>query len=169
VTVIEPYVESGTFLYDPPIARSTWPSCGRGFDFSAGDTFTLHPRFERSNRDCFSYEAEPRELANVTLGKLELAAGLLDGAPALVTARYEATVAPDCPGHSWSLQIDVYGGRPFAESVPGQLPAVVMVRRFSPTRPFAPGCHRPGATTSDTENGRFTCRDAFVVKLERIP
>jgi hypothetical protein len=170
VTVVEPYVEGGNFSFDPAIAKSASPSCGRGFDFSAGDTLKLRSGRERLSLSCLTREAEPSDLANVTLGKVELPAGAAtDGPTALVTPRYEATVGADCPGHLWEVQIDVYGGQPFAESVSGRLPAVVMVRRFSPTRPFAPGCHRPGATTSDTVNGRFDCRDAFVVKLEPVP
>jgi hypothetical protein len=170
VTVVEPYVEGGNFSFDPAVAKSASASCGRGFDFSAGDTLKIRSGRERLSLSCWTREAEPSDLANVTLGKVELpAGGATDGPTALVTARYEATVGSDCPGHLWEVQIDVYGGQPFAESVPGQLPSVVMVRRFSPTRPFAPGCHRPGATTSDTVNGRFDCRDAFVVRLERVP
>jgi hypothetical protein len=166
VTVVEPYVDGGTFAFDAAVAKAGWPSCGREFDFAAGDTFNLRAGGERLNRSCLIREAEPRELMKVTFGRIEQPTAATDGATAIVTARYEATVGSDCPGHLWGMQLDIYGGRPFAASVPGQLPAAVMVRKFSPTRPFAPGCKRPGATITDSNP---TCRDAFVVKLEPVP
>jgi hypothetical protein len=169
VTVVEPYVREGTFLFDPGIAQEGAASCGMGLDFLAGNTFEIRAGRRRLNAVCWMNEGEPKGVPNVTLGRLQRPAAAPPGSTALVTAFYEATVGDGCFGREWNLRFSVHGDSPFAVSVPGAKPVAVMLREFIPAMGTSPACQRPGATTSDTDASRFTCRDAFVVKLEPVP
>jgi hypothetical protein len=167
VTVIESYDPQSRFVFDPLLVAGGRAFCGKDLEFPPGTSFAMRPVRERVNVDCVTHEGVPEGIPNVTIGTTETPAAAGDSFTVMVSARYRVTMGDGCAGRGWNLRIDTLGGRdPFAESTPGERPAVRMTREVGLPEWFSSACARLGVTKDASMS---VCRESYVVKLDRVP
>jgi hypothetical protein len=142
------------------------PTCGSGFDFVAGSSFFVGIDGTLDGGVCYSFSASASQVPAVKEVLQSKGAGGISESGFVNIRALDVYMTSGCRG-SWNAALlYTHHGTPTTAPVPGQSPAVLMIRRFwlEDFDAGAAGCALP----SDSElMATGYCADAFVVGMKK--
>jgi hypothetical protein len=168
VTVLEPandqsqYGVQASYGRDFGVAVGGGRSCGAGFDFVSGSTFTVEPVSKVDMARCYGRRAIPGEIAEVRL--IQEDGYSFQGGTLMVTPVYEIERGAGCIGR-WQLGfISPHNAPPLSPPHPGEYPPVILARTFDAT-------DKTDQTSCLLQDSKLVansyCTDYFVISLEK--